>query len=167
MKHLWKRLDCYKKTVLTFLFGFIIFSIGYFLVNISGIHCPICQKQFNIGETYLWDTRSGDIFSLSEYLNKASDVMWFAGKHYVPQEASPTIGLSYARFPYEISGSPNYCPTHRSLFHQSELFMILYAASPQSLCYTIPDTEILTPDGHSVKKQLNTNLNCWEIEIQW
>lgn len=82
MRHLWKRLGAYEKTILALLFAFIIFSVGNFLINISGVHCPICQRQFRPGETYLWDARSGDIFSLASYLDKESDVMWFDGIHY-------------------------------------------------------------------------------------
>lgn len=167
MQHLWKRLGYYEKAVLALLLGFIVFSIGYFIINTSGIHCPICQKKFYPGESYLWDTRSGDIFPLSNYLNKESEILWFDGIYPTPQEAIPTIKRSYARFPYNVSSSPNYCPTHRSLFNQSEYFMVLHAESSASICYTIPDIGIVTPDGYSIKKQLNDNLNCWEIEIQW
>lgn len=167
MRRLWNKIGYYDKIIFALLLGFIVFSVGYFVVDNSGIHCPICQKQFYPWETYLWDTRTGDIFSLSNYLNKESDVLWFDGKYFIPQEALPTIRCSYARFPYEVSGSPKYCRTHRSLFHPSEYFLILYAEPTRSMCYTIPDVEISISDGYSLKKQRNDNLNCWEIEIGW
>lgn len=167
MRSLWKKLGAYEKTVAILFFVFTVFSVGYFVINTSGIYCPVCQKQFDPGETYLWDTRSGDIFSLSNYINKESEVMWFAGKYYVPQEAFPANRCSYARFPYEVSVSPSYCPSHRSIFSRSEYFLVLHTDSSASVCYAVPDTEISISDGILLKKQLNHNLNCWEIEIRW
>ncbi len=167
MLNLWKRLGQYEKTVLALLLGFIIFSAGYFSVSLSGARCPLCQNKFEPNESYLWDARTGDIFPLSDYSNAEYYSEWLAGKDYVPQETSPAEQRGYARFPDEIFSSPNYCPSHRSLFGQSEYFLVLHADTNASVCYAVPDREITTPNGHHLKKQFNDYLNCWEIEIRW
>lgn len=167
MCNLWKNLSHFEKTISAIFVCFVLFSIGYFILNISGTHCPICQKEFYPGESYLWDTRSGDTFPMSDYLNKESDVLWFSPTYHIPQEPSPTIGYCYARFPLQVSASPHYCPAHRTLFDKSEYFLILHVDTPTSLCYAVSDKEAPTPEGYFIKKQLNNYLDCWEIEIHW
>jgi len=162
-----QKLNTEEKIAAALFLGFALFCASNFFITVIGTRCPLCQKEFSPGESYLWDTRSGDIFPISPYVTPQSDFVWLDGKYDVPQERSVSCRCGYARFPNEVYASPSYCPSHRTLFDKSEYFLILSVDQKVSICYAVSDEGTKTPNGHSIVKRQNDDWKCWELVIGW
>lgn len=163
----WNKRSSFEKIVIGLFLGFLMFCLGYLSGVLPRFFCPICRQDLKPGEDYLWDVRTGDLLPISDYLSGQTDHTWIGGSSDIPQEVSAANRYGCARFPKDAESRVDYCSSHRSGFDDSQYFCVVSVRENDTVCYAIGGKGALTPDGQTILKRFNNDMQCWELIIKW
>ena len=162
----WNNRSSYEKVVLGLFAAFVLYCLGNFSSRMYyGSKCDVCRQTLREGERYILDVRTGEILALSEYVDQESGSFWLSQVSHMPQEVSVTDRKGYMRFPRQVPTTARYCANHTANLNSD--FLMLALEKGATVCYVVPDGEVLDPDGWMITTRLNHSLNGWELEIQW
>ena len=167
IKYLWGKLTFVEKIAIPLTLAAVLFTTAVLLDWFPKLHCPICRRNLQLEQDYFLDMRTGELLSAAYYFSEDSHVFWISQSSKLLQEASANNHCGYVRFPAEADNTAKYCSEHRPPYSISQYFYILSKRKDGMVCYAIPDEGTVTPDGHTVLKQFNDTLRCWELVVLW